>query len=154
MAVVRIRGRVDVPRDLANTLKMLRLNYLNHCVIIDDRKSYLRMLYKAKDIVAWGELDEKGAISLLTKRGRLPGDVRLTDDYVKDHTSFKSIEAFAKAFCNGKTELKDIPGLKPVFRLHPPKKGHRRGGIKKSYTLGGALGPHGSEINALVHKMA
>lgn len=133
---------------------MLRIQYLNHCVIVDDRKSYLRMLYKTKDIVTWGDLDEKGAISLLTKRGRLPGDVRLTDDYVKDHTSFKSIAGFAKAFCNGKAELKDIPGLKPVFRLHPPKKGHERRGIKQPYTLGGALGPRGSEINALLHKMA
>lgn len=112
------------------------------------------MLYKAKDIITWGDLNEKAAISLLTKRGRLPGDVRLTDAYIKDHTSFKSIEGFAKAFCNGKAELKDIPGLKPVFRLHPPKKGHERAGIKQPYTLGGALGPRGSEINALLHKMA
>jgi large subunit ribosomal protein L30 len=133
---------------------MLRLNRLNHCVIIDDRESYLKMLQKVKDMVAWGELDEKGTTSLLSKRGRLTGDSRLTDEYLKEHTSFKSIKGFAKAFCSGKAELRDIPGLKPVFRLHPPKKGHRRGGIKNPYSLGGALGPRGSEINALVQKMA
>lgn len=133
---------------------MLRLNYLNHCVIIDGRKSYLKMLQKVKDLVTWGELDEKGVLLLLSKRGRLPGDTRLTDAYMKEHTPFGSIEGFAKAFCDGKAELKDIPDLKPVFRLHPPKKGHERGGIKNPYVLGGALGPRDSEINALVQKMA
>jgi len=112
------------------------------------------MLHKVKDVVTWGELDKEGASLLLSKRGRLPGNVRLTDAYVKEHTSFKNIEEFAKAFCNGKAELKEIPGLKPVFRLHPPKKGHNRGGIKVSYSIGGALGSRGPEINTLVKKMA
>ncbi|MHA2273143.1 MAG: 50S ribosomal protein L30 [Candidatus Hodarchaeales archaeon] len=154
MTVIRIRGRVDVRREIADTLKMLRLSRLNQCVIIDDRKPYLRMLQKVKDIVTWGELNEKGTALLLSKRGRLVGDQRLSDAYVKEHTSYKSIDGFAKAFCSGKAELKDIPGLKPVFRLHPPKKGHKRGGIKNPFSLGGALGPRGSEINNLIIKMA
>ena len=44
-------------------------------------------------------------------------------------------------------------GVKPVFRLTPPKKGHERKGIKKDYTVGGALGYRASDINKLLLKM-
>ncbi|NYT13233.1 MAG: 50S ribosomal protein L30, partial [Candidatus Methanofastidiosa archaeon] len=40
LAVVRVRGRVDVRKDVQDTLKMLNLTKANHCVIIDDRESF------------------------------------------------------------------------------------------------------------------
>jgi large subunit ribosomal protein L30 len=48
-------------------------------------------------------------------------------------------------------KIKDIPNLKPVFRLHPPRKGHK--GIKQSFKTGGELGYHGEAINELIKKM-
>ncbi len=42
---------------------------------------------------------------------------------------------------------------KKTFRLHPPKKGWERKGIKKPYKKGGALGYRGAEINALIKRM-
>ena len=51
----------------------------------------------------------------------------------------------------GKAKLSDMPGLNPVFRMHPPRKGHA--GIKRTFQQGGALGNYGEEISALVEKM-
>ena len=44
-----------------------------------------------------------------------------------------------------------IPGLKPVLRLHPPRKGYKT--TKRTFPQGGALGYYGQEINTLLYKM-
>ena len=43
--------------------------------------------------------------------------------------------------------------MKPFFRLHPPRKGFERKGIKMPFKLGGVLGPRGDKINNLIKKM-
>ncbi len=151
LAVVRVRGKVHVPREVEDTLRMLRLTRVNHCVFIDDRPTYLGMLQKAKDYITWGEVTAEEVALILRNRGELVGGKKLTDAYVKEHTKFKSIEDFAKAFVDFKAELKDIPNLKPVFRLHPPRKGYRS--IKRSFVEGGALGYRGEAMRDLLRRM-
>ncbi len=151
IAVIRVRGRVHVNPEIRDTLKMLNLTRVNHCVIIDDRPSYVGMLHKVKDYVTWGEVDEEDVELLLRNRGELIGGEKLTDEYVKKNTKFKSIKDFAKKFIKFKAELSDIPNLKKVFRLHPPRKGYR--GIKKPFSIGGALGDRGKAIKELIYRM-
>ncbi len=151
LAVVRVRGKVGVPREVEDTLRMLRLTRVNHCVFIDDRPTFKGMLQKAKDYITWGEVSPEEVALILRNRGELVGGKRLTDAYVKEHTKFKSIDDFAKAFVEFKAELSDIPQLKPVFRLHPPRKGYR--GIKRSFVEGGALGYRGEAMRELLRRM-
>lgn len=150
LAVVRIRGRAGVRKEVEDTLKMLRLTRPNYCVLIDDRREYLGMLAKVKDNVTWGEVDAEAVARLLRLRGELEGGKKLTDSYLKKNTPYKSIEAFAKEFVAHKAELKDIPGLRPFFRMHPPRKGY--GGVKSSVREGGALG-HRGDMKKLLYKM-
>jgi large subunit ribosomal protein L30 len=150
LAVVRIRGRARVRREVEDTLRMLRLTRVNHCTLIDDREQYLGMLAKVKDYVTWGEVDAEAVERLLRLRGELEGGGRLNDEYLRRNTRFKSIKAFAREFIAHKAELRDIPGLKPFFRLHPPRKGY--GGVKRSVKEGGALGYRGKMKN-LLYKM-
>ena len=151
LAVVRVRGKVGVAREVEDTLRMLRLTRVNHCVLIDDRPTFRGMLQKAKDYITWGEVTREEVALILRNRGELEGGRRLTDAYVKEHTSFKSIDDFARAFVEFKAELSDIPGLKPVFRLHPPRRGYR--GIKRSFAEGGALGYRGEAMRELLRRM-
>lgn len=148
-AVVRLRGTVDVNRKIKDTLKMLRLHKRYHCVVVPDNPSYRGMLQVVKDYVAYGEIGAETLAMLLRRRGRLTGNRRLTDEYVKENSPYSSIDEFAKAVVEGKAKLKDLPGLKPVFRLHPPRKGLKN--IKWHYPLGD-LGKHG-EIEKLLEKM-
>lgn len=148
--VIRIRGTVDVHRKIKETLKMLRLHKRYHAVVIPDTPSYRGMLQVVRDYVAYGEIDAETLALLLRTRGRLVGDVKLTDEYVKEKTGYESIEDFAKAVVEGKASLKDLDGLKPVFRLHPPRKGLKN--IKWHYPKG-SLGYHGPEITKLAYKM-
>ncbi len=151
LVVIRIRGSVNVNRTIAATLDMLGLKRVNHSVIIDDRPSYRGMLQKVKDYITWGSVDKDDVALILKNRGRVVGGDRITDEYVKANSAFKSIADFAAAFADFKAELSDLTGLKTLFRLHPPRKGHS--GIKRAYTVGGALGNRGGEIKALIYKM-
>lgn len=150
-AVVRLRGPVNVRYTIEDTMKMLRLHKVNHCVLVPETPHYKGMIQKVKDYVAYGKVDAKTFAGILENRGRLEGNTRLTEEYIRENTAYDSIQAFADAVIAGKTTLKAVPKLKPVFRLHPPRKGHA--GIKRTVQQGGTLGNHGENINALLHKM-
>ena len=90
---------------------------------------------------------------MISERGRLIGDKPVTDADVKDATDYKSIKEFASAIASGDATVKDMPNLKRVFRLHPPRGPKGWGGIKRTYVVGGALGPRGEDISALVERM-
>jgi len=149
-AVVKIRGTAKTKPDVRRTLELLNLDRTNHCVFVEDNVHYNGMLQKVKDYVAWGTIDGETLSVLLELRGALEGRARLTDAHVKERTDFDDIHSLATAVASGKAMLQDVPDLKPVLRLHPPRKGHR--GIKKPYPEG-VLGFHGSEINELLLKM-
>lgn len=150
-AVVRLRGQVNVRYTIEDTMKMLRLHRVNHCVLVPENPHFNGMVLKVKDYVAYGKVDAKTLVEILENRGRLEGGSRLTEEYIRENTAYDSIQAFAEAVIEGKASLKDVPKLKPVFRLHPPRKGHA--GIKRTVQQGGVLGNHNEDINVLLHKM-
>jgi large subunit ribosomal protein L30 len=87
-------------------------------------------------------------------RGRIEGNHNLTDEHIKNITDYKNIKELASALHKGEIKYKPkfIKKIKPVFRLHPPRKGHR-GSVKKHYGAGGTLGYVNNYINELVYKM-
>ncbi|RJU91104.1 MAG: 50S ribosomal protein L30 [Candidatus Poseidoniales archaeon] len=151
--VVRARSDVGVERGIKETMHHMNLTRVNHAVIIADNPQYRGMLQKAKDYVTWGEADAGLVERMLAERGRMAGDAPLTDAIVAEHTAHASIADFAKAIVAGDAKVKDVPNLKRVFRLHPPRGTKGWGGIKRSFVVGGALGSRGDEIGALVDRM-
>ena len=95
------------------------------------------MIQKIKDYVAWGKIDDDTLTMLLEKRGRLSGNRRLTEQFLKENTSYRSFQELAAAVNSGTTSLKDLK-IKPIFRLHPARKGLKT--IKKTAQQGGDLG--------------
>lgn len=152
-AVIRLRGGVKTRSEIKDTLAMLHLNRVYHCAVIEDTPSYRGMLQKVKDFVAYGELTPESLSLILRNRGELKGGEELDDEYIKSKTKFQSIEEFARAICEGKARLEDMPELKPVFRMHPPRKGLKGAGTKRTYQAGGALGNWNKEISTLIKKM-
>lgn len=150
VAVVRIRGSVNVNKGIEDTMKLMNLTKVNHMVFVEEDPTHTGMLRKAHGYITWGAVDADDVVNTLTMRGEVTGGIKLTEDHVKKNSSFKSIAEFAKAFVDNKAEIKDVQGLKPVFRMHPPRKGH--GGIKRSFKEGGALGARES-MKELLHKM-
>ena len=150
-AVIRVRGTVNINPDIKHTLKLLRLNKVNHCVLIEDNNIMKGMLQVIKDYVTWGEIEKENLLKMITSRGKLKGDKKVTDEYIKSSTSFNNIDKLSKSILENKFNYKDIPEIKPLFRLNPPKKGYE--GIKKSFKKRGALGYRGKEINKLIERM-
>lgn len=159
LIVIRVRGMVNTIADVELTLHQLRLNKVNHAVIIDDTPSYRGMLQRAKDYVVYGPLEKDVLVKLITKRGRaaslgekIPRPERITDSFIKQQTEFKSIPELANAILQGKTKLTNIDCLKPVFRLHPPKKGFK-GSIKRPFKMKGVVGDQGEHVIKLLDRM-
>ncbi|AJC71252.1 50S ribosomal protein L30 [Thermococcus guaymasensis DSM 11113] len=151
LALIRLRSGIRARGEVRDTLAMLRLHRINHLVIVDDTPSYRGMIQKVKDYITWGEIDKDTLVKLLRKRGRLVGNKPITDEYVKEKLGM-SIEEFAEKVINGEMKLRDLPNIKPVFRLHPPR-GGLKGSKKRSFKEGGALGYRGEKINDLIERM-
>jgi len=149
--VVRVRGIINVKPDIKKTLQLLNLTRVNHCVLLEEKPSIKGMLQIAKDYITWGEIEKDMLSKLITSRGKLEGDKELTNDYLKSATSYDGIDKLSQAILDNKIKYKDIPNVKPIFRLNPPKNGYE--GIKRSFVNKGALGYRGKEINKLIKRM-
>jgi large subunit ribosomal protein L30 len=150
-AAVRVRGIINVNPDIKKTMNLLNLTRVNHCVILEENPSTKGMLQVAKDYITWGEIDKTSLLKLINVRGRLEGDKELTEDHLKTTTSYNTVDKLVDAIISSKFKYKEIPNIKPIFRLSPPKKGYE--GIKRSFVNKGALGYRGKEINKLIEKM-
>ncbi len=151
--VIRVRSNIGVERSIRETMSYLNLTRVNHAVLVPENDTYAGMLQKAKDYVTWGKVGEETITTMISERGRLMGDKPITDAVVKSETGFKSIKAFAAAIASGESNTKAISEMKPVFRLHPPRGAKGWGGIKRHFTVGGALGYRGDAITELADRM-
>ncbi len=142
-AVIRVRGSVKVRKEIKDTLIMLRLKRVNNCIIVPKTPEYEGMIKKARFYITWGEINKETLEKLVLKRGepkqKIQGKKKLEEKEAKE-----IVEKILKQ--------KSLKGLeiKPVFRLHPPKKGYKS--IKLTYPKG-ALGYRGEKINELLERM-
>ena len=153
-AVVRIKGNVDVRREMKDTFKMLRLDAPNNCILCPESKEWKGMIEKVKDCVTYGEIDKQTLVALLQKRLRGPSDKRVDEKMLKELTKskYESFEKIADDLIANKVRLKNFEkkNLKPFFRLTPPSKGFKS---VKLHWPKGDLGYRGKEINELLKRM-
>ena len=151
--VIRVRSDRGVTKKIRDTMTMLNLTRVNHAVLVPKTASYDGMLQKVKDYVTWGEVDAETIGTLIKERGRMVGDNQVTDSVVKSASDHSTIKSLSKAIASGEATTKDVEGMKPVFRLHPPRGSKGGGGIKRAYSGGGALGFRGDDIGDLAARL-
>ncbi len=149
LAAVRIRGTNGNRPAAVKTAELLRLNKVNHMVLLEDNPVNRGMLQVMKDYVTWGEIDLETLMKVMEFRAMMPGRKRLTPEILKE-MGFSSMDELAKVLFDGKSKVKDL-GLVPVFRLHPPRGGLEA--IRKSFNEGGSAGYRGVAINNLILRM-
>ena len=138
IAVIRIHGQVGLRKEIAETLYRLKLRKKYSCVVLNPTKEQLGMIKNGRDFVAFGNINDKTLEKLIEKRG-------LLIDKKKKIEPKKIIDELK----NGK-KLNSL-GLKPFFRLHPPRKGID---AKKHFGVGkGVLGNNEDGINDLIERM-
>ena len=149
--VIRVLGQADVNYNIQHTMHLLGLNRVNHATVVPVNDAYKGMLQVVKDYCTFGLIDEETLAAMIKARGKVVGDAPVTDEYVKEHTEFATIDDLAKAIVAGEYKIKDVEGMKPVFSPHPPIKGYE--GNKHAFAEGGALGNRKEKINDLVMRM-
>ena len=117
-AIVRLRGKTDLSRPVADTMRMLRLTRQNHCVVLPEDATTKGMLNVVKDHVTWGEVDAEVLAKLLLRRGRAVGDRPIDDAFVKAHSAHKSIWDLSQAIAKGEAITRGLGPLGSV--VWPP----------------------------------
>lgn len=136
ICVIRIKGQVTLRKDLKETLNRLRLRKKYSCIVLNQNKEQAGMIKKVRNLVAFGEIEDKNFEKLIEKRGQ-------------KIEKKKNVNAKTAAEGINKGKKYEEFNLKPFFRLHPP-----RGGIKsKLHFPKGVLGDNGKKINDLLLRM-
>ncbi len=134
IVIIRISGLVEMPGYANEMLHRMRLRKKYTTVLVRESPETLKILQHIRNFVAYGKITPETLELLISKRGK---------SIDKKKFDVKKIIA--------EMEKKDLEslGLKPYFRLHPP-----RGGIKsKIHFPKGILGDNGDKINDLVRRM-
>lgn len=137
IVVIRISGHVDKTQAQEETLFRMRLRKKFTAVLLKPTPQTKKLLQKVRNFVAYGDIDSQTLKMLVENRGLSaePG---------------KKIDV-EKVVTGVETKSLSQLGLKPYFRLHPP-----RGGIDSKLHFGtkkGVLGDNKAEINKLIRRM-
>ena len=150
--VIRIRGGIGVPKKVKDTMKMIHLTRVNHSVFLNENsESYRGMLERVKDYITWGKVDKDMIRLILEKRAKMVGN-KPVDETVLKSLGFDDLDKLAEAIANNEVDYNKLEGVKPLFRLSPPKKGFK--GTKRGYNEKGSLGFRaGAGMNSLIERM-
>jgi large subunit ribosomal protein L30 len=137
-AIIRVRGSINTKPDVKKTFELLSLKSVNNMSIWPETKASLKMIKKVENYATFGTISKEVLEEVVTKKA-----TALTGELDK--------KAAIKILSEGKT-IKEA-GIKNCFKLSPPKKGYERKGIKRPFTLGGALGDRKEKMDELVKRM-
>ena len=138
-------------KEIEEVFRQMHLTRKNHATLLSASPSNDGTLRKVKDYATWGQPSLEVLKVLVAKRGMLTGNKKLTDDYVKEHLGYESLDELSRALYESRVELRNLKDVKPLFRLNPPRKGFP-GSTKKPYSEG-ELGNRGEAIERLLKKM-
>ena len=135
--VIRISGMVDVPENINYTLNNINLRRKYVAILMNDTVENIKLLTKVRSFVAYGTISNENLVKLISLRGeKIDKNGKIDAESIAKNVESKS--------------LRDL-GLKPFFRLHPPRKGIES---KKHFGVGkGVLGDNKEHINLLLERM-
>lgn len=148
--VVRIKGTVNVPSWADTTLNLLNLNKRFRATLIPEDPSFVGMLKRVKNYVAWCKADKQIVKELIEKRARKQGYKQVNAADLKA-LGYKNIDDLAAALADGKVALSKLELIKPWFALAPPRKGFKRQ-TKRMYQNEGVTGEN-QELLSIVKNM-
>ena len=128
---------VNMSEKAEQALFRLRLRRKYSAVLMRPTKINLKILNNIRNFVAYGDINKETLTELIKRRAQ-PID------------KTKKVDAEKIVLELEKKELQSL-GLKPFFRLHPPRKGidsKKHFGVNK-----GVLGDNKEKINDLVRRM-
>lgn len=137
MLVIRISGRIELTQEVTETLHRMRIRRKYAATLLPNNETTKHLINSVRNFVAYGPISEEMLTKLVAARGQpIDKSKKIDAGKVAKHI-------LAKGF--------DDSGIKPFFRLHPPRKGINSHGHAEAGT--GVLGNNKEAINTLVERM-
>ena len=124
LVVLNLRGKIDSTDAVRKALGELKVERRFSATVVTDDGPTIGILRACKDFVAWAPVDAKLLTSLLKSRGMVSESKRLDEAALKS-MGFKKYEEFAEKIIKDGQRLSAQKGIRPFFRLSPPKGGYK-----------------------------
>ena len=124
LLVLNLRGKIDSTDAVRQALAELKAERKFTATVVADDAPTVGMLKACKDYVAWAPLDSKLLANLLKARGMVSESKKLDQDALKA-LGFKKYEDYADKIMKDGVRLSAQKGIRPFFRLSPPRGGYR-----------------------------
>lgn len=136
--VIRINGMVGMNSDMQEALFRMRLRRKYAAVLIKPTPENMKLIQKVRNFISFGDISKETLVELIKKRAQpISKGAKIDAEKIAAEVESKGLENL---------------GLKPFFRLHPP-----RGGIESKVHAGtrkkAVLGDMKDKINELVRRM-
>ena len=136
--MVNLHGFINSSAPVRKALAELKVERKFSATVVSDDESTFGMLKLCKNFVAWAPVGSDLLTALLKKRGMVSA-TRELDSAALKKMGYKKFEDLAKKMTKDGIRLSAIGGVKPFFRLAPPRGGFKKS-VRKQYTEQGTLG--------------
>ncbi|MEK6848699.1 MAG: uL30 family ribosomal protein [Nanoarchaeota archaeon] len=70
IAIIRIRGQINISGEVEATLNRLRVKRKYACVVVEENKEIMGMILRVRDCIAYGKISEEMLEKLKKARGK------------------------------------------------------------------------------------
>jgi len=148
--VLNLHGAINSSDPVRKALGELKVIRKFSASVVGDDPATAGMLKLCKNYVAWTKADPELLTHLLKKRGMLSETKQLDAASLKK-LGFKSHVDLASKMIKGSLRLSAISGVRPYFRLAPPRGGFKSS-LRRQYSEKGTLGDN-PNLGELVRRM-
>lgn len=136
--VLNLHGKINSSVPVRKALRELRVERKFTATVVPDDPSTAGMLSLCKHYLAWCPVDPELLTTLLEKRGMASESKRLGGEALA-RLGFKKHRDLAEKILKGNERLSALKGVRPFFRLSPPRGGFKAS-LRRQYTERGTLG--------------
>jgi large subunit ribosomal protein L30 len=148
--VLNLHGAINSSTPVRKALAEMKVERRFSASVVTDDASTLGMLALCKDFVAWSQIDEELLASLLKKRGMV-SEKKSLDSAALKRLGYKNPEDLAKKMVEKQVRLSAVQGVRPFFKLAPPKGGFKSS-MRRQFAEKGLLGSN-PKLDELVRRM-
>jgi len=150
LLVLNLHGAINSSGPVRKALEELKVVRRFSASVVPSDASTLGTLRLCKDHVAWAPIDKDLLATLLMKRGMVSTTKALDAASLK-RMGYKDHEDLASKMITGEMRLSAVEGLRPFFRLAPPKGGFKQS-MRRATSEEGVLGRN-PQLGDLVRRM-
>ena len=150
LLAVNLHGLINSSGPVRKALTELKVERKFSASVFTDDENTVGMLKLCKDRLAWAPVDEGMLATLLAKRGMVSESKPLDSASLKG-MGYRSHEELAQKMLKDGIRLSKLNGVRPFFRLAPPKGGFKRS-MRKQYSEKGLLGSN-PKLEEIVRRM-